>query len=439
MFSYYLKLGILSLRRNPLLSGLMMAAIAIGIGACMTVITIYHVMSGNPIPQKSDQLYYVQLDNWSPHDDHNDLGLPPDQVTYRDASALLAAERARRQVVSYQVGRILEPEGDEARPFEVSGRATSKDFFAMFDVPFLYGGGWDRSADEGRERVAVLRRSVSERLFGGEDPVGERIRMNGDYYRITGVVDAWDPVPRFYDVTTSAFNDSADVYIPFSVAIDEELNGWGNTNCWKPVDEPGWEGFLNSECVWMQMWVELHGEAEVAEYRSFLDAYVADQKTLGRFPRPLNNHLAPVMQHLAEQQVVDDSVFILLVLAVLFLAVCLLNTIGLLLAKVMRRTGEISLRRAVGASRSNVFSQYVVEAGLVGFIGGLFGIAATRLGLFGIDRLYTGADNIQKLLQMDWVMVLSAIALAVLAAIAAALYPTWRVSRIQPASQLKTL
>ena len=54
MFSYYLKLGWLSIRRNPLLSALMIAAIAVGIGASMTIITVNYVMSGNPIPQKSD-------------------------------------------------------------------------------------------------------------------------------------------------------------------------------------------------------------------------------------------------------------------------------------------------------------------------------------------------------------------------------------------------
>ena len=439
MFFYYLRLGAMSVQRHPLLTGLMLAAIAIGIGACMTVVTIYHVMSGNPIPHKSDQLYYVQLDNWNPHEPNNDYGLPPDQLTYRDATTLLAAAKARRQVVSYQIGHILEPESDEQRPFQVEGRATSADFFAMFDVPFRYGGGWDQAADDGRERVAVIRRSISERLFGERNPVGDRIRMNGDFYRITGVLDEWDPVPRFYDLTTSEFNNSADVFIPFNVAVEKELSGWGNTNCWKQVEEPGWEGFLNSECVWMQMWVELHGDAEVADYQSYLDAYVAEQKALGRFPRPMNNLLSPVAQHLKQQRVVDESVYILLVLALLFLMVCLLNTIGLLLAKVMRRSGEISLRRAVGASRGNVFTQYVVEAGLIGFVGGLLGIGATKLGLYGIDRLYTGDESIQKLLQMNWTMVWAAILLAVISAVTAAIYPTWRVSRIQPASQLKTL
>ena len=66
MIRYYLKLGLLSIRANPMLSGLMVAAIGIGIGACMTIITINYIMSGNPIPHKSDQLFYVQVDNWDP-------------------------------------------------------------------------------------------------------------------------------------------------------------------------------------------------------------------------------------------------------------------------------------------------------------------------------------------------------------------------------------
>ncbi len=66
MLRYYFKLGALSIRANPALSALMVAAIAIGIGACMTMMTIRYIMSGNPISEKSDQLFYVQVDNWDP-------------------------------------------------------------------------------------------------------------------------------------------------------------------------------------------------------------------------------------------------------------------------------------------------------------------------------------------------------------------------------------
>ncbi len=162
MFSYYLKLGWLSIRRNPLLSSLMVAAIAVGIGASMSIITVNYVMSSNPIAHKSDQLFYVQLDNWDPNDQGDDGFEPPDQVTYLDAMALMKAGKAYRQVASNRSGLVLEPQGDDEMPFSVDTRNTWADFFPMFDVPFIYGSGWDDSADQNLERVAVLSKEINE-------------------------------------------------------------------------------------------------------------------------------------------------------------------------------------------------------------------------------------------------------------------------------------
>ena len=155
MFSYYLRLAWLSIRQNYGLSLLMVLAIGLGIGAAMTTVTVNYLMSANPIPAKSEQLFYVQLDNWDPHQPANDNGDPPDQLTYRDATALWNARQAYRQVVQAQMGAVVEPEGQESLPFQVSGRANSADFFAMFEVPFLYGGGWDRQADESQQQVVA--------------------------------------------------------------------------------------------------------------------------------------------------------------------------------------------------------------------------------------------------------------------------------------------
>ncbi len=186
MFSYYLKLGWLSIRRNPLLSTLMIAAIAIGIGASMTIITVNYVMSSNPIPQKSDQLFYVQLDSWDPnnsYDDDDNLE-PPDQLTYLDAKALMEAGKAFRQIASNRSGLVLEPQGEGERPFNVGSRNTWADFFPMFDLRFIYGNGWDDSADRNLERVVVLSKEINERVFGGEDSVGRSVRLNGMDYRV---------------------------------------------------------------------------------------------------------------------------------------------------------------------------------------------------------------------------------------------------------------
>lgn len=438
MFRYYLKLGTLSIRANPVLSALMVAAIAVGIGACMTIVTVRHVMSGNPIEHKDSQLYHVQVDNWNPDDPYDDPDGAPVQVTYLDAKALFDANRAFRQTTSFKTARVVQPEGEDARPFQEESRATTADFFPMFDVPFQYGSGWERSSDETQERVVVLSKALNEKLFGGEDPVGRTLMLNDEPYRISGVLDTWNPVPKYYDVNNNPFEAPAQLFLPFSLAVANGFDNSGNTSCWKPVpDGAGREGFLNSECIWIQMWVELQNASAKQDYLNFLDAYVEEQKLLGRFPRPLNNHLRTPSEWMEYNEVVDEDVDVLLGLAILFLVVCLLNTIGLLLAKAMRRSKDTSLRRALGASKSELFKQHVIEAGMIGVAGGLLGVGMTWLGLRGIENIFIEYDFIQHLVRMDWSMVMLAVALAIVSALGAALYPTWRTCNITPASHLR--
>lgn len=437
MFRYYLKLGALSIRTNPALSVLMVLAIAIGIGACMTIVTVKHVMSDNPIAHKNDVLYHVQVDSWSPAEPYQDPDKPPEQLTYLDAKALYDAGRAHRQVTSFKTSRVVQPDGDDARPFLQDTRATTSEFFPMFDVPFLYGAPWDRAADQAEERVAVLSRELNDQLFGGEDSTGRMLRINGETYRVSGVLDDWTPVPKFYDVNNNPYEAPEGLYLPFSLAVTNAFSRSGNTSCWKPVGEGGLEEFLASECIWIQMWIELRDESEKADYLGFLDSYAEEQKALGRFQRPLNNRLNTPAEWLADREVVDDNVNVLLSIAVLFLVVCLLNTIGLLLAKIMRRAKDISLRRALGASKKALFVQYIIEAGMIGTAGGLLGVLAAWIGLRGVENLFADYDFIEYLVQMDWTMVLLAVALAVLSALGAALYPTWRACNIAPASQLR--
>jgi putative ABC transport system permease protein len=435
MFAYYLRLAWLSIRQSYGLSLLMVLAIGLGIGAAMTTVTVNYLMSANPIPTKSEQLFYVQLDNWDPHQPANDNGDPPDQLTYRDASALWAANKAYRQVVQAQMSAVVEPEGKDSLPFQVSGRANSADFFAMFEVPFLFGGSWDRAADESMQQVVVLSQSLNDRLFGGRDSVGEKVKLAGDYYQVVGVIANWQPRPRFYDITTGAFNEVEEVFVPFSLISQEKISRNGNTNCWKPSGE-GYQAFLNSECVWTQFWAELRTEQEKQDYLTFLNAYVSEQKKLGRFERPINNQLSDVMQWMEKQQVVAQDASLMMVMSLMFLLVCLLNTIGLLLAKFLSKAPQIGLRQALGASRQDLFSQYLTEAGCIGIAGGLLGLVFAWLGLQGMQLLY--GDEMKGLAELDLTMVGLAMLLALVSSLLAGLYPTWRACTVQPSQQLKS-
>ena len=97
MFGYYVELALRSFRRNVALTVLMVLAIAFGVGASMTTLTVLRVLSADPIPGKSDRVYYVQLDV-GPADSFKEGEEPQDQVTRADAEALLRDRRglARR-------------------------------------------------------------------------------------------------------------------------------------------------------------------------------------------------------------------------------------------------------------------------------------------------------------------------------------------------------
>ncbi len=434
MFSYYLKLALLSCKRTWGMSLLMVLAIALGIGAAMTTITVNYLMSANPIPQKSDQLFYVQLDNWEPNDPFFDNGDPPDQLTYRDATYLWQAKKAPRQVIMSGMAAVVEPKDKDALPFMVTGRASSADFFPMFDVPFLYGSGWDGAADAKKELVVVINAELNERLFGGRDSTGETLRLAGKDFRISGVMARWDPKPKFYDITTGPFEDVEEVFVPFSLITEQFFDRSGNTNCWKPT-ESGFQAFLDSECVWTQLWVELPTSADREAYQSFINAYTAEQHKFGRFARQDNNKLSDVMTWLEQRQVVSDDASMMMAMALMFLAVCLLNTVGLLLAKFLGKASEIGVRQALGASRNDLFLQHLVESGMIGLAGGVLGLLLAWLGLEAVKAMY--GDWIRDLAVLDLNMVLLAIALAIGSSILAGLYPTWRACQVQPSQQLK--
>jgi putative ABC transport system permease protein len=437
MFYYNLKLALKSMRRNPIMTTLMVAAIAVGIGVSMTTLTVYYLMSGNPIPDKNDQLFAVTLDSWDPIRPFNDdkPERAPHQLTFHDAERLAKMAKGKRQAAMFESSLVIEPEEDGERPFETGARVTTGDFFDMFNVPFIFGDGWNKSSEDNAELVVVLTRKLNEKLFGGENSVGQWINMHGKRFQVVGVIDNWEPLPRFYDPINGPFQEVNDMFIPFSLTRVLELNSAGSDWGWKSEDIESFEQWLNSESTWVQYFVELDSKSERDNYIDHLNAYVNDQKKLGRFERPLNNHIFNVQEWLDYHEVVARDSKVLVGLSFLFLIVCLLSTIALTLTKFVGKKGETSLRRALGASRRVIFKQQIVEVAVIGFSGGLIGLFLTALGLQGIDYLYDSPDGMVRL---DWLMMTVAVVTAIASSMIAGLYPAWRVCKIQPATQLKT-
>ena len=432
MFGYYLNLALRSFRRNKALTVLMVLAIALGIGASMTTLTVFHVLSGDPIPDKSDQLFYVQLDpgamqGYRPGEE------PASQLTRFDAETLLAQKRGLRQTMTSGGNVVVTPDKSGMTPELIDARYASSDFFPMFELPLRFGRGWTAAEDEGKARVVVISKEFNDKQFGGGDSTGKTLHIAPHDFRIVGVLDTWRLAPRFYDLYNDQYAKTEGVFLPFSTSRDLKLGTQGSTDCWG--DSGGDSHSLTAPCAWVQYWVELESAANAAEYKNYLVNYSDQQRKAGRFERPSNVRLRNVMELMEFNEVVPSDVRLQLWLAFGFLLVCLVNTVGLLLAKFLRRSGEIGVRRALGASRSDIFKQCLVEAGTVGVAGGLLGLLLALLGLWAVRQQ---PASYASLAHLDGAMLVSTFALAILASLLAGVLPAWRAMQVAPAIQLKS-
>jgi putative ABC transport system permease protein len=439
MFGYYLDMAIRSLKRNRLLTVLMVLAIAVGIGASMTTLTVMHILSGDPLPGKSAQIFYPQVDP-SPPDWHNKE--PLDMMDYRSALDLWSAHRADRQALIVDSSVKVRAPSVNRPPLMLTMLSTTSDFFPMFDVPFEYGSGWTATDDADRARVVVISSDLNDKLFGGRDSVGKTLRLKDSDVRIVGVLKSWRPTPEFYYVvggnyangdTSSYYGKPEDVFVPFKTGLEVNAGNFQQFTCWELPSKPGY--LENSPCVWIGLWVQLDAPANQAAYRQFIDHYAQQQKTLGRFVKT-HTRMLDLMGWLDYNHVLPRDVKLQTWLAFAFLAICLFNTVGLLLAKFLRRAGEIGVRRALGASRRAVFAQCLIEAGLIGFVGGVGGWLLTLVGLWLVRRQQTPYSD---LVHMDVSMFVVTFVLAVVASLIAGALPALRASRIAPVLQLKAL
>lgn len=436
MFGYYLDLAQRSLRRTPILAGLMMLAIALGIGASVTMLAVLHNLSGNPLPGRSDVLFHPQVDP-RPADLPGAKDEPPDDLTYLDAVNLYHLGAAPRRAVMSSNWLPARKDAPDSPLAMYTDRATTAGFFAMFGVPFRYGAPWSAQDDANHAQVVVLSRAMNQKLFGGADSVGKTLVIATKTFRVIGVIDDWNPQPRFYDLNDGAFGKAEQMYLPFFTWLDLPQDyGYGPMDCWGSNPEAGLHDPKVQQCTWAQFWVELDTPAQVADYRAALVQYSAQQHQLGRFQRAPNVRLRGLLDWLDYKRVIPVTVRMQTWIAFGVLLICLVNTVGLMVAKFLRKSGEIGVRRALGASRRAIFAQCLVEAGVIGLGGGLLGLPLAWLGLWLVRQQPV---SFAASAHLDPSMLGIALGLAVLSALVAGIWPALRASRVAPALQVKSL
>lgn len=455
MFGFLLSSALASIRRTPVLSLLAIATIAVGIGVAIPMMTVFHHMNENPMPEKGQRLFRVNLDNWNAERPFREPNDPPPVLTLQDARNLTNATEPTARAGMYATQATVNPDKPGSRPFKVPTRVTESGFFTMFEPPFVAGGGWDARADAAREPVVVIGAALSQRLFGNTDSVGSQLIVNGRRLTVVGVMGPWQLTPMFYDMQ-DPFAAVEDLFVPMGLMFEMDLvpEFWRSPFVLPaPLSYANFESlFTAGDIVFVQYWVELPDASSAASYRGWLDRYVDEQKALGRFPRDTNNRLEDVegwIDYSMKDSRDAGGVAALIVVMLLFYAVCLFNTVNLLLTKFVRSQGRTCLVRALGAAQRDMFVQYLIEVGILALLGGMFGIG---LALFGLDAARSlfehgsaiaasgvGTGDTDGFWEMDMSMAVTSVVLALIGGCAAGIYPAWKACRVSPASGLKSI
>ena len=437
MFDYYLRLALRRCRQNLAVVGLLVLTMAIGIASCMTVMTIFDALAGEPLPGISPQLYVATMDAREAVDkDNPDYKQPDSWLKLSDAKALVDAHRARQQLALAQSLTTMDnPDGkrsEQAWGFMVYGEPLG-----MLGVPLRHGRPWTAQELAARVPVVVIDSDLAQKLFGSTDAVGRSVLLGGKPFRVIGVTAPWKPRTVFLDVKRNQGDpqgSNEQFFVPAEAALDAGVGPFTSGECGKGAPVIGFQSASVQKCRWMEVWLALDSPAQVADWNGFLAGYANAQHDAGRFVYPPQPRLYGTRAWMTLNHVVPDDVRLNLMLAGAFLLLCMVNVAGLLAARFLRRQADVAIRRALGASKRTVFVQHLVETGVLGLLGGLLALPLTWLGLWIVRQqpvAYADAAHFSPGVFAG--LLLFSLVVGTLVGI----LPAWRICRLPPALQIK--
>jgi putative ABC transport system permease protein len=311
----------------------------------------------------------------------------------------------QQKVVSYMNGHR----------FEAWLKRTDGEFWRILDFQFLEGGPFTREDARNGNFVAVIDESTRARMFGGQPALGRSIDMDGQGYRIVGVVK---DVPMLRVVPFS------DVWVPISAQKSSTYKSEVQGNylaillARSRADFPAIKSevaarFKEAQPTIPQPYTELDGGADTlfeAVSRIFFST------------------------HSVEDSHPERLLALLLGLTVLFMVLPTVNLININLSRILDRSSEIGVRKAFGASSRTLVGQFVIENVILTLIGALIGLLLAAAVLPAVNA--SGVIPYSAL-RLNWRVFGYGFAIALFFGLFSGVYPAWRMSRFHPVQALR--
>ncbi len=383
-----LRYALRQLRKSPAFTLTVVLTLALGIGANAAVFTLFDqvLLRMLPVQRPKDLVRFEWTGGFSGSassfgGDMNNYFSYPMYKDLRDQnqvfSGVLAADRAN-------VGVSWHNQAEDKDAEIVTGN-----YFQFLGLKPALGRLFTQQDDTAKNAnpVAVLSYGYWKTRFAASpDVVGQTVLINGHPFTILGVA------PENFDSAIGGYKPG--VFIPISMV--EVAMPW-----MAPRDD-----LNNHQSIWLTLVARLkpgvtrtQAEASLEPLWHSLRAYeltlykIASERFKKHF---LDDSHLKVLDDSAgyapERMDLKTPLMILMSMAGLLVAMCAINVATLLLLRAAGRAREMSMRYALGAKRSRIVSQLLVEGGLLGIAGGAAGLAVAPLAALVLVRLMTNAD-----------------------------------------------
>ena len=404
-----IRIALRSLSANKLRSALTMLGIIIGVAAVIALMGVgrgAQAAIDSQINSMGTNLLFVSPGSTSQSGVRSAQGSAP-TLTYEDALAL-ADPQAAPAIAA------VAPELPTFGQVVYMGNNVNT---RVIGVTPDYGPVRNYTTQEGdfitqanvvaRSAVAVLGANVAQSLFNDNDPVGQSVRINNISFRVVGVLTAKGG---------SGFGNQDDqVIVPITTALARlERNRFGAGN---RVD---------------QISVQVASGSQMQDAIDQISAILRDRHHI-RFDddftiRSQEDLLA------SANQITGVLTLFLGGVAGISLLVGGIGIMNIMLVSVTERTREIGIRKALGATRRNVLTQFLTEATILSVLGGLLGVGLGALIAHFVSGINMGSTQIHAVVALDSVLLATMFALAI--GLFFGIYPAYRAASLNPIDAL---